>query len=322
MSRLRWICPATGLALLVLAVPAPGQTRADPRAAEAVVRQAFQALGAMRWDSVAALVHPEALRRFHLAQLEHHRLRERYESRAADERHPVEMPEEVRTWLDEQQQRHQAQYPSGLAAEFAGISSLAELEALPPEEAFARWVEAHDARSLLMRRPQAVGQPIPPEIMLGELHPENRVVGSVVEDDSTIHVLYRTGLPGEEAADDELDQLAIATMRPSVEGWRIWTTRRDPQLFGMQNWVVSIELPEERVERLREAAERTFTWPEEGPLRVRASVEGYTPNARTPETIRVEVVRPDGSTAWIELPHEALIPLWNYLQPWLYPPDR
>jgi hypothetical protein len=184
------------------------------------------------------------VRRFHHAQIGRHRMQEQFRSRPADEQHAPGMPAEVKAWFDEQQRRHELQHPPGVAGDFAGVSSLAELETLSPE-AFSRWVEAHDARALLVRRHEAVERPLPAEASIEKLHPANRVVGSVVEGDSTVQVLYRTGLPRGEDVDDERDQLAIATVRRSVEGWQIRTTLADPQLFGMENWFVSIEMPDE-----------------------------------------------------------------------------
>jgi hypothetical protein len=319
MIRLRFIGPVV-LALLLLPMPASGQAGLDTREAEAVVRQAFQAHAAMKWDSVAALMHPDALRRFHSAQIERHRMREQLRSRPSDERYSPDMPPEVRAWFDEQQVGQGVQYPSALAADFAGVSSLSDLEALSPEAAFARWVEAHDARALLVRHTEAIGRTMPAEVPLADMHPTNRIVGSVVEDDSTVQVLYRVGFPTEAAVDDALGQLAIATARRSVGGWRIWTTQRDPQFFGMENWSVEFELPEERAERLRELADQSFTWPEGETPRVRASVKGYAGGARPPVAVRFEVVQPDGSVTEVELPYEVLAPLWEYLEAWMYLP--
>ncbi len=319
MIQLRFI-GAVLLTLPLFPMSAPGQTGPDTDAAEAVVRRAFEAHAAMQWDAVAALMHPEALRRFHLAKVEHHRMREQFESRPVDERSSSGMPAEVRAWLDEQKKSHAIEHASGVAADFAGVSSLAELEALSSTDAFVRWLEAHDARSQLRRHHEAAGRTIPPEFPVAELHPTNRIVGSVAENDSTVQVLYRTGLPDEAHRDSELDRLAIATVRRSAEGWRIWTAQRDPQLFGMENWVIGFDLPEEHAERLRELAGQIFTWPEGDTPRVRASVRGYPGDARAPEAIRLEVVQPDGSFTRIELPYEVLMPLWEYLQLWLYLP--
>lgn len=111
-------------------------------------------------------------------------------------------------------------------------------------------------------------------------------------------------------------------MRRSADGWRIWTTRRDPLLFGMENWSVFVEPAEEQhAEHLQELAGHEFEWPPGQTPRVRAAIQGYRGDARAPETIRVEVLRPDGTSAGIDLPHEALAPFWEYLQPWLYLPD-
>lgn len=309
------------LTLFLLPMHTPGQTIPDARAAEAVLRQAFDAHAAMQWDAVAALMHPDALRRFHLAQIDHQRSREQVRSRAGGERYPPEMPAEVRTWFDERQRKHEEKQLSGVAAEFAGISSLAELEALSPEAAFARWLEAHDARTLLMRQQKAMGRAIPPELPLAAMHPTNRIVGSVVENDSTVQVLYRSEHADEEAR-VELDRPSVATVRRSGGGWRIWSTQDDPPLFGMENWVIGIDLPEDRAERLREIAKGAFSWPEGETPRFRVSVQGYAGDGYAPEAIRLEMLRADGSRDGLDLPYEALMPLWEYLQNWVFLPVR
>jgi hypothetical protein len=173
----------------------------------------------------------------------------------------------------------------------------------------------------LVRHHEARGRTIPPEFPLAELHRTNRIVGSVVEDHSTVQVLYRTGLDANAAEDNALDQLAIATVRRSAEGWRIWTTQRDPQLFGMENWYISIMLPDEEAERLQAIVGQVFAWLEGETPRVRASVQGYAGDARAPQSIRLEVIQADGSITRLELPYEVLTPLWEYLQPWMYLPD-
>jgi hypothetical protein len=100
MIQLRLLGPVI-LALLVLPMSTSGQAEPDVRAAEAVVRQAFDAHAAMQWDTVAALMHPDALRRFHHAKIEHQREPEQFRSRPSDGQHVAGMPAEVRAWFDE-----------------------------------------------------------------------------------------------------------------------------------------------------------------------------------------------------------------------------
>jgi hypothetical protein len=93
-----------------------------------------------------------------------------------------------------------------------GARSAAELEALPDEELFARWLQAFS----LTARWRAAGKP-------GEPPTVRRVVlGSVREGDDVAHVVYRE-LVGSGTA------LRIATLRFTADGWKL---KVDHDLFG------------------------------------------------------------------------------------------
>ena len=84
--------------------------------------------------------------------------------------------------------------------------------------------------------------------------------------------------------------------------------------------MIGIGTAEERVQGLRENGIQSSSWPSEAAPRVQAFVRGFTGNREAPEAVIVEVLRPDETTAQIELPYEALTPLWAFLQPWLHLP--
>lgn len=295
--------------------PAP-----DQRAAEATLRQAFEAYDLMNWGAVADLVHPDGLVRFQQAMIENQRRQEQFRSSAAAEPSSSDMPVEVRAWFQEQRSRRPVEHPQGVEADFAGVPSLRALEALSARDAYARWLEAHDPRAYLLRRHGAAGETGTAQVDLAEVRPRNNIVGSVADGDTTVHVIYRRSFPGVPwpSGDMEPGILAIATLRVSVDGWRIWTTRRDPELFGLENWVVAIQSEEERLQQLRDLSARVFQWPEDLAPRLRARVQGYSGGVRPPESVRLEEDRPDGSHGWVDVPYAAINHLWEYLEPMLY----
>jgi hypothetical protein len=174
-----------------------------------VVQRAFDAIEAMRWRDVAPLLHPDALRRFRATQLDHARSSERIQTSA--HRDP-EMPEAVAEWFEQQRQQREAEYGSTLELQFPGIKSAAELESLSTEEMLARWLQASDPREMFRRELQKKGAAAP-EVPMEELpHDTREIVGSVVENDSTVQVLYRTRTSLDTPSDNEA-RMAVATVR-------------------------------------------------------------------------------------------------------------
>lgn len=203
------------LAALLCAVPASSQQTAP--AAEAVVRQAFAAMEARRWHDVAALVHPEALRRSRAHEIESARWRD--DARFRPHRDPA-MPEAVARWFEEQARKHAESSRSHLEWQY-GVRSRAELEALSAEEMMARRLRSQDPEEILRRQLRERGR----EAVLDSM-PERptllrrTVVGAVMEDDSTAHVVYNLTAPGDTGM-HVLDRIALVTVRRSPAGWRL-----------------------------------------------------------------------------------------------------
>jgi hypothetical protein len=298
--------------LAMTASPGSGQDSSPRRAAEQVVQRAFDAIEAMRWRDVAPLLHPDALRRFRATQLDHARSSERI--RTSTHRDP-EMPEAVAEWFEKQRQQREAEYGSTLELQFPGIKSAAELEALSSEEMLARWLQAQDPREAFRRELMKKGA-TPPEVSMEEFPYDRReIVGSVVEDDSTVQVLYRTRVNSDTQFEGE-GRIAVATVRRSAQGWGIWLTWRDHQLFDQNSFGFSFADPEENEKRRAEARAKGFAWPAEGTPTVRASVQGDTGGEDPPRTLVIEVRQPNGRMQRVEIPYAALMPLWSYLEPW------
>nr|MBA3970139.1 hypothetical protein [Gemmatimonadota bacterium] len=176
------------------------------------------------------------------------------------------------------------------------------LQASDPREAFRR--------ELLKKGAAA------PEVPMEELPRDTReIVGSVVENDSTVQVLYRTRTSLDTPSDAE-GRMAVATVRRSAQGWGIWLTWQDHRLFDQNSFGFSFADPEENEKRRAEARAKGFAWPAEGTPMVRASVQGDTGGEDPPRTLVIEVRQPDGRMQRVEIPYAALMPLWSYLEPW------
>lgn len=302
--------------------PVEGQGTSAAEEAEAVVRAAFAALDAMRWSEAAALVHPETLERIRAWELQSARDQQRLRDEPLAYYRGAEMPPEVVAWHAEQRRRHERRSSgsvSWLSWQFAGIGTLEQLEALSAEELFARHLEASDPRAQLARHVRGTGQEVPPEVAeaVAGLLPQRAVIGSVVENDATVHVVYRTRSGA--GPDVQADEVATVTVRRTPQGWRLWTGSRDRALFreshtGLAFFSVADE--EEERERLRGLAERVVTWPLEGGGEARAFLTGYTGGMEPARSLVVEVARPDGTEARVEIPAEAFTRVAELLLGW------
>jgi hypothetical protein len=231
-------------ALPLLAATMPGsadaQSRSPADVAEAVVRSAFEAMDEKRWQDAAALIDPETLDRFRTAKIDSARARARYYSEPAAQCYDRAMPPEVVAWFEEQRMRQEeAQRRAGASCldDFARTASLEELEALDPTELFARYLEARDPREQFERMASVTGTEMSPEVAEEArlvMRTRRAVIGSTTEDDSTVHVVYRTHGFGE--GDDEPGQVMVLTARRTPQGWRIHSGAQDPQLFSELGW--------------------------------------------------------------------------------------
>lgn len=303
-------------AALLLPIPTmTQQVRPDARAAADVVRDAFAALDEQRWGDVAPLMHPEALQRFRAAQVAMARANQRHFTEPAAGPSAPGMPEEVARWFREQALRHAERTPPPLRREF-GVATLAELEALPADEMFTRWLRARDPREGVRQAAEAAGKRVPEDpAAWAPLRERREVVGAVEEGDSTVHVVYRTGL-GAPPADSGPGQLGVATVRRSPQGWRLWSAGRDHGFLG-DDFVFSWTLDEEEAKRLAEASAAVVAWPAG-----RAFVAGYPGGVRPPRALVVEVQGPDGAPTRVEVPASAfeemmerLLAPWTGLEP-------
>lgn len=75
--------------------------------------------------------------------------------------HPEAPPAALARLRLEHYEARRRDFESRIATLVAGVSTLTELETLPPEEILARWLEAHDPRTKLARLSQTMGRPLP-----------------------------------------------------------------------------------------------------------------------------------------------------------------
>lgn len=319
-SMLLTLCALGATTRVAHGQPTPS---AGAAAAETALRTLFDHLENMRWDSAAALVHPAVLTGFKTTRLEDARARERASSDTSPPQ--SDMPPEVAAWFTAQRKKHAALLGTdtepALARELARVRTIAELEALSPEQAYARWLEARDPRASFRRLAALSHQPIPPDFREDQLPRDRRtIVGSVMEDDSTVHVVYRTSpFPSVVAGDERSGwNNALTTMRRTPRGWRLWSTKDDSQvLFSSGGWATVTVNVGSREKELAEAAKTVITWPANGtPVRGKAFVSGYVRNDKPPRALVVEVTKPNGSVVKVEVPQAVFGALAALLMNW------
>jgi hypothetical protein len=296
-------------------VPSPGA------AAEAVVRSAFEAMDAKRWMDAAALVDPDALSRFRDWRIEHVREMERMRSTPPEQRYGPDTPPEVVAWFEEKRAKaEEAERRSGfmLPGEFARVESLEELEALSPKELFARYLEARDPREQFEQARKAAGRELPGAVVKqadAAVQAQRTVIGSTVENDSTVYVVYRTRLGNRPW--EEPDRIAVTTVRRTPQGWRMRTGAHDEGLFSNSfGFAVSFPAEEDVRAHLEELAKTVVEWSPEGGGTGRLSLSGYTGGTQPPKALAVEVTRPDGTRQRIEIPSAVFPDLALILMAW------
>jgi hypothetical protein len=287
-------------AVVLGAVPARAQETRPGPAAEAVARAAFRAMEERRWGDVAPLMHPESLRRFREFQVMEARSNERLANDPPDWRDP-DMPEAVARWFAEQRNKHPFDARSELRRKF-GVDSLAQLEALPAAELFSRWLRAKDPREFVRAQLQAAGKLPRADTVLPDLLSERRVVvGPVVENDSTVLVVYRFSVVADSAPAIS-ERTGVLTVRRSPQGWRLWSGERDADFLGENDFVFSVGLTEDVEKRLREASDAVVSWRAGAVQAGRAFVTGYPGGTRPPKALVVEVAGANGAPARVEIP--------------------
>ncbi|MGH7577396.1 MAG: hypothetical protein ACREM1_19980 [Longimicrobiales bacterium] len=194
--------------------------------AEAIARAAFDAVEEMRWMDVVALIHPVALERFRQTRLYNEKQME--ESKASRPRREG-MPEEVVKWF-EQQDAAVDYSPEEHRSRMYGVRTIEELEALSTDELVSRFLAAGDPRTHLRRQIIEQAGADDSELDGRQLGGERfEIVGSVVENPDTIHVLYRTTMSTSAPEQGNLD---VASVMHMPDGWRLWPRREERRLFG------------------------------------------------------------------------------------------
>lgn len=315
MPRIR-VLPAVAASLLLCALPGRAQETRPGAAAEAVARAAFRAMEERRWGDVAPLMHPEALRRFRAFQVMDARSDERLAKNPPTWSDP-DMPEAVARWYQEQRNKNPFDARSELRRKF-GVDSLAQLEALPAAEMFARWLRSQDPREFMRAQLQAAGKLPRADTVLPEFLSERRaVVGPVVENDSTVLVVYRLSIVAD-SAPAAPERTGVLTVRRSPQGWRLWSGERDAHFLGENDFVFSFGLDEDLEKGLREASESVVSWPAGAVAAGRAFVAGYPGGTRPPRALVVEVAGASGAPTRVEIPASVFDELMEkLLTPWI-----
>jgi hypothetical protein len=291
--------------------------------AEAVATRLLTALDSARWRAAASLFHPMALEGFRRTQIERAEMMSRTDS-ASRRWYGPDTPPEVAAWLARRDSQARAHFSNGIVRDFAGLMRRAQLDSLAADDLLARWLEAHDERTQL----RAATAQVPPAMVrmfVGDTtnFVRRRVVGSVGENDSTAHVVIRTGsnirvMPGDPG------RVALLTLRRTPAGWRVWNS--DPSVVwlgdnGSFSFSVQGDTRAHVAESLDALRDSTLAWrdPAVG-TRVRASVVGYPGGGKPPRGLLLEVRAPNGALRSVELPYGSLADLMEYAMPWIVMP--
>ena len=156
-SAVRFLA-STFVTISVGGATAVAQSSGSTDRAIAAVKEVLRAYEAGQWNRVAAMVHPEGLQRFRTEQLT--------------------MAQAWQNAPNAEASRILQVRGNPALIGFPRIRTLEELERLSPRELFARWLEGHE------RKPENYDDGRPPVS-------QRTVLGSVIEGDSLVHVLYR-----------------------------------------------------------------------------------------------------------------------------------
>src|SRR5262245_58038103 len=168
-------------------------------------REIAAAINDERWSDVARCADPVSLRllqRQILAQFNPATIRPSLTVETL-QRHQPELPRAVAEYQVAQMQKHQEERLAHIGAEVADVNSYEELQALSPEDLFARWLEARSltrqVRQFLATHPRVesvsgVGLPALPR--------EHVEVVGVIEEGEWAHVLFRQDIRHHEPKDE------------------------------------------------------------------------------------------------------------------------
>ena len=226
----RIVAMSAGCLLLMVPIAWQVQQQESPQqAAEKVMRDVFDAHEHMQWARLVTLIHPRAITLLQQSSLQSAEAMER--SRDQPNNNP-ELPQCVAEYYEKQRAQRET-FDTGLKA--FGVETVEELRALSPEEFMARWLEASDMRTNMIKmlerqRPGIVDslKRVGADSLLQHLGPGEKrtVLSSVLENDSTVMVLYRTRLTD----GPESERTTVATVRRSGKVWRFWPSADG--LFG------------------------------------------------------------------------------------------
>ncbi|HET9982406.1 MAG TPA: hypothetical protein VFQ38_02410 [Longimicrobiales bacterium] len=272
-------------------------------------------LAAKDWSGVAAMVHPRTLEGFRASQIRTARATERARAEPPQVG-PPDAPPEVRAWFEAQRKKHEALFATALEAELSGAQTLAELETLPAAAVFARWLAANDPRERVARVLAARGVTSPAQQGAAEPFAEQRrVLGAVLEDDSTASVVFVAG-PAAPGQGDPERRKGVATFRRTEAGWRLWDGWGETGIFPGSFAIGFVGGGEDVEPELRRAAERVVSWPAGAAPAGHARIDGYPGGGRPPRGLVVEGVGADGAVTRVTIPPEAFQELIQILAPW------
>jgi hypothetical protein len=295
------------LASMLFGIPAAAQDPAGDPLAQA--QAFFDDLAAMRWQAAALRFHPDAAERIRRAHIEAFRGME-----AARQREPMyepTIPAAVRAWFE--QRRRAAEEDYRAEDRFVPPSELEDVDAF---EALARILARTDMRTQMLLALERRREALPPGVHLeDELSFRKQAFAVAPGGDSVAYVLYRTLYSGHEIAPELPPE--IATLRRTVDGWRVWSPGENGAIGSASFLVAEIPTWADLAERLEKLRDRVFAWPIDGPAELTVRIVGFTPGA-APRGIELEGVQADGTTSRFVVPFDALEALVEYLQPWLY----
>lgn len=189
-----------------------------------MARAFFAALDAEEWSAAAALVGPQTAERFQREQMIFARV---------EERTPRTTPQALQR-QDPGMSREAAEYMAdtfdtqrelnGIESRFAGTRTAAELGALAPQEALARFAKAQSVHNRHLRAEEHAMRSAPPGTQVPE-PPRivRRILGSVAEGADLVHVTYRTEWYDGETKSPR-SPVDVLTLRYTEAGWRVFDT--------------------------------------------------------------------------------------------------
>ncbi|CAN5202664.1 hypothetical protein BH24GEM2_BH24GEM2_18700 [soil metagenome] len=279
------------LALCCLAMVSNSAATQTPQPAtpEAAAQALFTALSEGRWLDAARLVDPEALSRFREQKLiEMRSIREPKPMTIAEyRRQEPEMPEAVAEYMVKQANQAREKFGSYITHDFAGVSSVADLEKLSAEEMMARWFQARDPSYRIQQAAGTPGRELPPQaIALVEPRNERTVMSTAAGEHADIaHVVFRTvQWYGKERAPHS--PLGVLVVRRTPAGWRVDPTESTGE--GPFSSLFMVALGE--AEDIRQTVKRVVTWPSEAAPEGRAFLTGYgeDPMKSPPKALVIE----------------------------------